>query len=473
MPLILCHPYTFKLNDFNSVTTKLLMSLTGLTNNKVVDSVTGAGVTSPFSRSEIALSTEKAKSGTTSLKTTAKKDVLYTAQTTPFYFPGDFTIEFFAYPTEYFTGNLFNIGGMVNVSWQSQSMYVDGTGYLHYCAFSNPSTGGNSPSTTIANEIKVSKPMILDAWNHVAITRQGNQYSVYLNGERVLAITSSLTPFQPTYYTMLANFPTSSQLNFADQAHNFNGYIDNWRVTKGVARYAGATYSVPVTPFGTTVATDPSWNSVTSFIDFETKNASQEPVDAKLGAWVFSREAAKAYVFKGLRPQQDLPALYCGPGTQTLNAPSPVVLGTDDFTAEIWYHSTTADGIYKNLFGNRKRIFETTSGFSVGVINSQVYCYADKFLIPASGTLSKTTWNHIALVRQNGMMTLYLNGVAVGNYSATVYNFTDAIFGVGSDPVGTSNQNTVEAYLSDFCISTGAKYEANFTPSSVPITVVT
>jgi len=75
-----------------------------------------------------------------------------------------------------------------------------------------------------------------NAWTHVAITRSGTIFRVFVNGvlERVLASSVSLTsdPVNP---------PTAGAYwQFADAIEPtsyFNGYIDDFRITKGVARY--------------------------------------------------------------------------------------------------------------------------------------------------------------------------------------------------------------------------------------------
>jgi hypothetical protein len=82
-----------------------------------------------------------------------------------------------------------------------------------------------------------------NAWVHFAIVRSGsgsNNTSVFLNGSRILQVTDSTNySIIPTLY--IGNDNTSS--------YSWDGYIDEFRITKGYARYSGSTYTVPAAAF--------------------------------------------------------------------------------------------------------------------------------------------------------------------------------------------------------------------------------
>jgi hypothetical protein len=78
-------------------------------------------------------------------------------------------------------------------------------------------------------------------WYHFALCRSGTAIKMYINGAEQAATTSS------------ANFTSTSVLAIgADildtNGQRFNGYIDDLRITKGVARYT-ANFTPPVAPF--------------------------------------------------------------------------------------------------------------------------------------------------------------------------------------------------------------------------------
>ena len=84
----------------------------------------------------------------------------------------------------------------------------------------------------------------LNAWNHVAYVRNGTTFTVYINGVSQGTATSSTSfvstqnnePFIVGYYDFVGNLAY------------FQGYIDDLRITKGVARYT-ANFTAPTAPF--------------------------------------------------------------------------------------------------------------------------------------------------------------------------------------------------------------------------------
>jgi hypothetical protein len=89
-----------------------------------------------------------------------------------------------------------------------------------------------------AERIAGSIPAI-NTWHHVALVRQSGVISLYLNGTRVG--THSTMPTQST-----------NQITFGGRTDNtwgFNGWLDDLRITSGLARYSGATLTVPTLTF--------------------------------------------------------------------------------------------------------------------------------------------------------------------------------------------------------------------------------
>ena len=69
-------------------------------------------------------------------------------------------------------------------------------------------------------------------WYHIALTRSANTYRLFFNGTLANTFTSSL----------ILGFPSNalSISGQADGGQKFNGYVDEFRITKGVARYQAA-----------------------------------------------------------------------------------------------------------------------------------------------------------------------------------------------------------------------------------------
>jgi hypothetical protein len=82
----------------------------------------------------------------------------------------------------------------------------------------------------------------LDTWQHVALCRQGRLFSMYIDGTRMynqdLGVDFNLTS--------LANIVIGAKQDTG--VERFNGFIDDLRITKGIARYT-ANFTPPTAPF--------------------------------------------------------------------------------------------------------------------------------------------------------------------------------------------------------------------------------
>jgi hypothetical protein len=92
------------------------------------------------------------------------------------------------------------------------------------------------------------------------------------------------------------------------------------------------------------------------------------------------------------------------------------------------------------------------------------------FIIASNSTLSISQWYHVALVRNSGVIRLYLNGVDEGNTSSSA---TITLNG-GSTPrfrIGQYWGGTINGYISNLRVVKGtALYTGAFTPSTSPLT---
>jgi hypothetical protein len=141
-------------------------------------------------------------------------------------------------------------------------------------------------------------------------------------------------------------------------------------------------------------------------------------------------------------------------------------LGTGDFTLELWYYhiSGTDTGICANNSGASAGINFTVTPFS----NFRAYIGTSGFnIFDSSSGPTASTWQHLALVRSSGALTLYIDGTAAGTADWTGVNAGNtATFSVGS---AFGNARFTNGYIDDFRITKGiARYTANFTPPTAP-----
>ena len=94
------------------------------------------------------------------------------------------------------------------------------------------------------------------------------------------------------------------------------------------------------------------------------------------------------------------------------------------------------------------------------------------FLIASNSTLSISQWYHVAIVRNSGVIRLYLNGVNEGNTSSSA---TITLNG-GATPrfrIGQYWNGTIIGYISNLRVVKGAAvYTAAFTPPTSPLTAI-
>jgi hypothetical protein len=81
----------------------------------------------------------------------------------------------------------------------------------------------------------------LNAWHHVALTRSSNTFRGFVNGSQTFSVTSSLAIYQPNPMARIGAANPNG-------AAAMNGYIDDLRITKGVARYT-SNFTPPTAPF--------------------------------------------------------------------------------------------------------------------------------------------------------------------------------------------------------------------------------
>jgi hypothetical protein len=139
-------------------------------------------------------------------------------------------------------------------------------------------------------------------------------------------------------------------------------------------------------------------------------------------------------------------------------------LGTADFTIEFWAYDTTwATSI----------VFDARD--SAGSINPVIYYDASniRYLVNAAdrivgGSLTNSTWNHIAISRASGSTKMFINGTQVGSTYADSNNYTAVAAAVLS--TNYAGAADFSGWIDEFRLSNSARYTANFTPSTTPFT---
>lgn len=157
-------------------------------------------------------------------------------------------------------------------------------------------------------------------------------------------------------------------------------------------------------------------------------------------------------------------------GTSYITAPSnpKYALGTDDFTIELYTKVTYLDAKYgATILDNRP---DNTNGlyWAIGMTNDGFirfsYDLGTKYINGTTNQFNK--WCHIALVRTDGVFTLYVNGVNEGVVTGIV-SFTNDTFKIGRNAFQNHSGALLQGFIDDLRITKGlARYTENFTPST-------
>ena len=149
--------------------------------------------------------------------------------------------------------------------------------------------------------------------------------------------------------------------------------------------------------------------------------------------------------------------LTSGPTFNNLNNGSIVFDGVDEwvnissssdvfssnFTLTLWYYPLTNSGDYRILF--------ETNGYRNGSIGLAVYQFNNYFRIwrrtgvntylelitTSTNTVGLNTWKTCTLIRNNGVVSFYIDTNLVGSYSTDNNNYSDVRYNLGgSGPTG-------------------------------------
>lgn len=140
----------------------------------------------------------------------------------------DFTIEFWFYLSGTQGAWKGLCGNYLDSSYGSRSCWaigLDGTGSGLSSSIAT-STNGTYQGTSLGTSTYTVSP---NTWYHVAFVRSGSTFTQYVNGSS----TGSFT-YSGSIYDGGSNLEVGSYIN---GSYRFTGYMDEFRITKGVARY--------------------------------------------------------------------------------------------------------------------------------------------------------------------------------------------------------------------------------------------
>jgi len=323
---------------------------------------------------------------------------------------------------------------------------------------------GNNTNNTATYNVGSANPntavsvWTTNAWNHIALSRRFNTTFLYINGKQVAN-------------GFMNGGGNRQSIGVNDLQINWSGIIDEYRLSKGIARYTPE-FTVPSAPY--------SNDANTALLMHLDGNANDSSTNANNGTAVGS----VTYTTGNISSQA---AVFTTSSSITVPNSSQFNFGTNPFTVDFWvniqaYPTVNTNVQLAGVSGQWGIALNYVLGHSpgslfvnyVGLFNGGDTNFGN---IINYVQIPLNTWTHIALVcysnlavagdnNTQGQATtssvLFINGVPTVTYS---YSSTATLsYGSGS-PITLGGFN---GYMEEFRISSGARYLGNFTPQPYP-----
>ena len=347
----------------------------------------------------------------------------------------DFTIEGWVYPTAYGNANF-----LVGQNYFSSIVQIN-SGKLQF--YSSPAS---------AYIITAATDIPLNAWTHWAVVRNGNAWTIYLNGKSDATATNAAD----------AGFDGTNPLHIM-RWNNSNGTtvgnVADLRFVKGTAVYT-SNFTPPTAPLTAVTNTKLLVQSTDAGIIDKSQSVKALTLNGDTkSSTTQSKYLSSSMYFDGngdwIRTSDQEGSAY----------------GTADFTVESWVYMTSAPSNYYYIWAQ---------GSSTGGTNNFGIYYQSNVLkvwhnggaaITGTNALSLNTWHHVALSREGTNLKLFLDGTQEGSTATNSSNITSSSTGLTIarwEEINDSGYWT--GYISDFRITKGlARYTANFTPPSAAL----
>jgi Concanavalin A-like lectin/glucanases superfamily len=323
--------------------------------------------------------------------------------------------------------------------------------------------------------------VVLNAWNHIAATRNSsNGVDLWLNGVSqgsTVTVSSSFTSTTPT------------RIGTSSTNQDCYGYISNARIVKGVAVYTGA-FTPPTSPLAATQSAGTNISAITGTQTSLLTCQSNRFIDNSTNNFTITVNGNTSVVaFSPFNPTASWSAAtYGGSGYFDGNGDylsvadnAAFTMGTGDFTVEYW--------VYWNGTSSTFRAYgQVDSGGSLASISIRggtdasnkvingAFSGTTDYLCTSTASLVANTWNHIAFVRDGTTLRQYINGGQDGTASISTASVNDSSNQFAIGRAGEFNGNYFGGYISSFRLLKGTcLYPSGtaFTPPTAPLTAIT
>lgn len=356
---------------------------------------------------------------------------------------GDFTLECWVYATS----GTDNYIWTQTVSGTNYFLFGFGTTAYFYMTSSGGGTAINGPASSI----------LLNSWNHVAVTRSNGTVRVFVNGVSGTATTNT------TNLTNVSYLPTIGRYSHTNLYGIWTGFISNLRYVKGTAVYI-SNFTPPTSP----LTAIPNTSALLNYANGGIYDASLQNDLITISNAQVSNTTSK-WSPTSMKFNGSTDYLYY-PGNQIFN------FGSSDFTVESWIYLNampTSDAWPTNY--NLHMVLGTVgtpnlgngTGFIIGQTKLLIQINDTQYASTTHG-LTTGTWYHIAYVRYGNNFYFYVNGVAKGSVAYSSSAGTGSGTYIGCE---TGQGAFFNGYMQDLRVTKTARYTSAFSvPTSEFIT---
>jgi hypothetical protein len=298
-------------------------------------------------------------------------------------------------------------------------------------------TSGSNWEVNVTSSISLS----LSAWAHIAVVRNGNVWTLYVNGVSGGSQTVSGTvPDNASAFAVGAGAADGAQVLPTS-------YISNFRVVKGTVVYT-AGFTPPTAPLTAITNTSLLLNFTNAgIIDNAMMNDLETVGNAQIST-AQSKFGGSSMLFDGT-----------GDWLTTVNS-TQLNFGTGDFTVEMWVYTSNL-AAFQTLIDARAS--NSTLPWALFIDNTgKPYWYDASGTQLSSTAISSNTWTHLAVSRSGSTLRMFLGGTQVFSGTNTNSQNSTGVFYIGRN---FDNNALYIGYIDDLRITKGvARYTANFTP---------
>ena len=336
----------------------------------------------------------------------------------------DFCLEFWIYPTSFPSTDGRPLGNAT--SWGANAWSIHNDHGSHNEKFSFWVNNYNASTAMLVSTSSTR----LNSWQHVAITRNGSTWRMFVNGAIEATQTSSVSIDGGSSDDLL--------IGGSGAANEYiGGYLAGLRAVKGSAVYTSA-FTPPTAPPTAITNTSILLNFTNAGITDATAKNDLETVGNAQISTTQSKFGGSSMYFDGT-----------GDWLLSHNPNNISAIGSGDFTIEAWIYptSTTTGGItdFRTSSGD-------TSGFYFGIASGTLQIYSQGVINLTGGTISANTWTYVAARRSGSTINLYVNGSSVASTTNST-NWSRDSLTIGAGTRGGGDPFT--GYIDDLRITKG------------------